>query len=235
MILGTNGEKMSKSRGNVINPDDVVNEYGADTLRLYEMFMGPLMAEKPWSETGLDGARRFLDRVYRFTVSEDTKKKMVDTPVKELELLYNQTVKKVSEDYDTLNFNTGISQLMIFLNEISKAPKINKEYVEGLVKMLSPIAPHMCEELWEKLGHTNSIAYEAWPKYDESKLVASTINIVVQVNGKLRDTLEVAQDASADDIKAMALASEKVKKFTEGLNVVKVIVVPKKLVNIVVK
>ncbi|MCR5706212.1 MAG: leucine--tRNA ligase [Acholeplasmatales bacterium] len=235
MILGTNGEKMSKSRGNVINPDDVVNEYGADTLRLYEMFMGPLMAEKPWSETGLDGARRFLDRVYRFTVSEDTKSKMVDTPVKELELLYNQTVKKVSEDYDSLSFNTGISQLMIFLNEASKAPKISREYVEGLVKMLSPIAPHMCEELWEKLGHTNTIAYEAWPKYDPAKLVASTINVVVQVNGKLRDTLEVAQDASADDIKAMALASEKVKKFTDGLNIVKVIVVPKKLVNIVVK
>ena len=235
MILGSNGEKMSKSRGNVVNPDDVVRDYGADSLRLYEMFMGPLMAEKPWSETGLDGARRFLDRVYRFVAKVNSNIEFVDEETPALDMIYNQTVKKVSEDYDNLCFNTAISQMMIFLNEATKQTKVNKAYVEGFVKMLSPITPHLGEELWEMLGHNNTIAYESWPTYDPSKLVSDTIFMMVQVNGKLRDKIEVALDEKEDKIKEIALSSDKVKQFTDGLNIVKVIVVPKKIVNIVVK
>ena len=235
MILGSNGEKMSKSRGNVVNPDDVVRDYGADSLRLYEMFMGPLMAEKPWSEAGLDGARRFLDRVYRFIKGINSNIEFVNEETPALDLVYNQTVKKVSEDFDNLCFNTAISQMMIFLNEATKQPKVNKAYVEGFVKMLSPIVPHLGEELWEYLGHNNTIAYEPWPTYDKNKLVSDTIFMMVQVNGKLRDKIEVALDEKEDSIKEKALSSDKVKAFTDGLTVVKVIVVPKKIVNIVVK
>ncbi len=233
MILGENGEKMSKSRGNVINPDDVVRDYGADTLRLYEMFMGPLEQAKPWSTTGLDGARRFIDKVYRFVTTSSDKFTKDQTP--SLDMVYNQTVKKVSSDYDSLNFNTAISQMMIFMNEATKAPAVNIEYVEGLVKLLSPITPHICEELWQILGHSNTIAYEAWPKCDESKLVSATVNMVVQVNGKLRDKIEVAQDETQENVIAKALSSEQVKKFTDGHEIVKTIVVPKKIVNIVIK
>ncbi|MGM9971816.1 MAG: leucine--tRNA ligase [Anaeroplasmataceae bacterium] len=235
MILGENGEKMSKSRGNVINPDDVVREYGADTLRLYEMFMGPLEAAKPWSTTGLDGARRFLDRVYRFVTSEESKKKFSIEYTPNLEMIYHQTVKKVSSDFDSLNFNTAISQLMIFLNEATKADKIYIGFVEGFVKLLSPIAPHICEEMWSMLGHNSTIAYEAWPTYDEEKTISHNIFMMVQVNGKLRDKIEVTLDEANDSIIKKALESEKVKQFTDGHEIVKTIVVPKKIVNIVIK
>lgn len=235
MILGENNEKMSKSRGNVVNPDDVVLEYGADTLRLYEMFMGPLEASLPWSSKGLEGARKFLDRVWRFcTVEEYTSKFTLENDGK-LDRIYHQTVKKVSLDFDSLNFNTAIAQMMTFLNEAYKAEAIYKPYVEGFIKLLSPICPHMCEELWSMYGHTDTIAFEAWPEYDETKLVLETISLVIQVNGKLRDHLEVAVDLSNEEIIKLALQRERVQMFTEGHKVVKTIVVPKRLVNIVVK
>ena len=235
MILGENNEKMSKSRGNVINPDDVVNDFGADTLRLYEMFMGPLEASLPWSTKGLEGARKFLDRVYRLITEEEYTKKIVKEYDKELEIVYNQTVKKVTNDYDSLNFNTAISQMMIFVNECYKAEKIYIGFIEGLVKMLSCITPHLGEELWQILGHNNTIAYEAWPTYDEAKTVLAVATIVVQVNGKVRDKINVPMNASAEDIKKLAKNSERVKAFVENKEIVKEIVVPNKLYNIVVK
>ena len=235
MILGENNEKMSKSRGNVVNPDDVVKDFGADTLRLYEMFMGPLEASLPWSTKGLEGARKFLDRVWRFYANEEYASKFTDVNDGSLDKIYHQTVKKVSADFDKLNFNTGIAQMMTFLNEAYKANSIYRPYAEGFIKLLSPIVPHLGEEIWEMLGHDTTIAYEAWPTYDEAKLASDTICLIVQVNGKLRDRIEVDANASDDTIKELALASQKVKAFTDGHMIVKTIVVPKKLVNIVVR
>ncbi|MGG3493869.1 leucine--tRNA ligase, partial [Brevibacillus choshinensis] len=211
MILGENNEKMSKSKGNVVNPDDILNSHGADTLRMYEMFMGPLDASIAWSTKGLDGARRFLDRVYRLFVSDsgELNEKIVDTSkVTGMERVYHQTVKKVTEDYEGLRFNTGISQLMVFVNEGYKADILPKKYMEDFVKMLSPIAPHIAEELWEKLGHNETIAYEAWPTYDESKLVEDEVEIVLQVNGKNREKLLIASDSTKEQMEEMALANE---------------------------
>ena len=235
LILGENNEKMSKSRGNVVNPDDVINEYGADTLRLYEMFMGPLEASLPWNAKGLEGSRKFLDRVWRFYYNEEFSSRFTDVNDGSLDKVYHQTVKKVTNDYDNLAFNTAIAQMMIFMNEAYKAEKVYRPYMEGFIKLLSPICPHIAEEIWTDLGHEGTIAYEAWPTYDESKLVSDTLGLVVQVNGKLRDKIEVAADADNDSIISTALASEKVKAFTEGHQIIKTIVVPKKLVNIVVR
>ena len=235
MILGENGEKMSKSRGNVVNPDDVVKQYGADTLRLYEMFMGPLEASLPWSPQGLEGSRKFLDRVWRFYTLDEYLSKFSDENDGSLDIIYNQTVKKVSSDFDSMNFNTAIAQMMTFLNEAYKAQKVYRPYMEGFIKLLSPICPHICEEIWEMLGHTDVLTYSAWPTYDESKLMLNTISMVIQVNGKLRDKIEVSIEMNNDDIIKMALESEKVQAFTAGKEIVKTIVVPKKLVNIVVK
>ena len=235
LILGENNEKMSKSRGNVVNPDDVINEYGADTLRLYEMFMGPLEASLPWNAKGLEGARKFLDRVWRFYNSEEYQARFTDENDGSLDKVYHQTVKKVTNDFDNLGFNTAIAQMMIFMNDVYKAEKVYRPYMEGFIKLLSPICPHIAEEIWADLGHDKTIAYESWPTYDESKLTSDTLNLVVQVNGKLRDKIEVAVDADNDVIIATALASEKVKAFTDGHEVIKTIVVPKKLVNIVVR
>ncbi|MDE6947436.1 MAG: leucine--tRNA ligase [Anaeroplasmataceae bacterium] len=235
MILGENNEKMSKSRGNVVNPDDVVMEYGADTLRLYEMFMGPLEASLPWSSKGLEGARKFLDRVWRFYNNEEYTSKFTENNNGSLDRIYHQTVKKVSLDFDSLNFNTAIAQMMTFLNEAYKAEEIYKPYVEGFIKLLSPICPHMCEELWQDLGHKNTISYASWPSYDETKLALDVVSMVIQVNGKLRDKLEVPADLDKDQIIKLALQSQRVQQFTEGHTIVKTIVVPKKLVNIVVK
>lgn len=192
MILGEGNEKMSKSKGNVVNPDDIVKSHGADTLRLYEMFMGPLDAAIAWSENGLDGSRRFLDRIWRLLVTEENQitDKVVDEQTPELDKVYNQTVKKVTEDFDTLNFNTAISQMMVFINDCYKQDKLSKAYVEGFVKMLSPIAPHISEELWAKLGHDDTIAYEEWPTFDPSLLVDNEVEIVIQVNGKLKEKLK---------------------------------------------
>ena len=230
MILGPNGVKMSKSRGNVINPDEIVEAYGADTLRLYEMFMGPLDASKPWSETGVEGSRRWLDRVYRLIVESD---KVVNENDGELDYIYNATVKKVTEDYEALAFNTAISQMMIFVNEAYKAKTLYKGYAEGLVQMLSCIAPHVGEEMWQKLGHDEGISYAKWPTYDPSKLVVAEVEMAVQVNGKLRAKITVAKDEDQEKVKEIALA-ENVKKFTEGKEIKKIIVVPNKIVNIVV-
>ena len=230
MILGEDGSKMSKSRGNVINPDVVVNEFGADTLRVYEMFMGPLDAMKPWSTKGVDGARRFLERIYRLF----TEVIEIDDTNKEMEKVYHQTVKKVTEDYEILHFNTAIAQMMIFTNEAYKHPKIAREYLEGFLKLLSPIAPHIAEELWEKLGHNETITYETWPTYDDSKTKEQLVTIVVQINGKVRDKIEVSADLDQEEIKKIALGSSKVQEYIGNNPLRKVIVVPNKLVSIVI-
>ena len=235
MILGENNEKMSKSRGNVVNPDDVVNQYGADTLRLYEMFMGPLEASLPWSSNGLEGARKFLDRVWRYYNSEEYTSKWVDENDGTLDRIYHQTVKKVSNDYDHLRFNTAIAQLMVFLNEAYKAGKVYRPYIEGFVQLLSPVCPHLGEELWAVLGHKETIAYSAWPLYDESKLVSETVLMVVQVNGKLRDKMEVPVDASEETVIDQALKSDKIQSFLSGHTLLKTIVVARKLVNFVIR
>lgn len=232
MILGGNGEKMSKSKGNVINPDDIVNQYGADTLRVYEMFMGPLEASKPWSDNGVDGARKWLDRVYRLVIESD---KLNDENDHSLDYIYHSTVKKVTNDYETLGFNTAISQMMIFVNEAYKAKTLYRPYAENLVKMLSCIAPHIGEEMWQLLGHDESIAYTSWPTYDESMLVLSTVEMAVQVNGKLRAKITVNKDEDDEVVKEIALSQDNVKTHTEGKNIVKIIVVKNKIVNIVVK
>ncbi|GBX91168.1 leucyl-tRNA synthetase [Staphylococcus aureus] len=237
MILGEGNEKMSKSKGNVINPDDIVQSHGADTLRLYEMFMGPLDAAIAWSEKGLDGSRRFLDRVWRLMVNEDgtLSSKIVTTNNKSLDKVYNQTVKKVTEDFETLGFNTAISQLMVFINECYKVDEVYKPYIEGFVKMLAPIAPHVGEELWSKLGHEESITYQPWPTYDEALLVDDEVEIVVQVNGKLRAKIKIAKDTSKEEMQEIALSNDNVKASIEGKDIMKVIAVPQKLVNIVAK
>ncbi len=240
MILGDNHEKMSKSKGNVVNPDDVVESYGADTLRLYEMFMGPLDASISWSEDGLAGANKFLERVWRLFINNDDDNTvredfLLDSNDGKLDKVYNETVKKVTEDFDALHFNTAISQMMVFVNEANKADDMPKEYAEGLVKLLSPIAPHMMEEIWSKFGHDDSITYAKWPTFDESKLVTDTVDLIIQVNGRLRDKLSVPLDTDKEKVKELALSDEKVQKFLDGKDVVKVIVVPNKIVNIVVK
>ncbi|WP_078414086.1 leucine--tRNA ligase [Priestia abyssalis] len=235
MILGENNEKMSKSKGNVVNPDDIVESHGADTLRLYEMFMGPLEASIAWSTKGLDGSRRFLDRVWRLFVNEDgtLSDKIQESSDTSLERVYHQTVKKVTEDYEGLRFNTGISQLMVFINDAYKAEVLPKPFVEGFVKILSPICPHIAEELWAKLGHSETISYEAWPAYDEAKLVEDKVEIVVQVNGKVRTKLNISPKASKEQMEEIAMADESVQQQIEGKTIRKVIAVPGKLVNIV--
>ena len=235
MILGENNEKMSKSRGNVVNPDDVVKQYGADTLRLYEMFMGPLDASIAWSENGLEGSRKFLDRVWRLIVDENGKLRDRITTFNDgkLDKVYNQTVKKVTEDFENLHFNTAISQMMVFVNEAYKADALPYAYIEGFVQLLAPIAPHIAEELWEILGNEGGISYVAWPTYDEAALVESEVEIVCQINGKVRAKLMVPVDSSKEALEELALANEQVKEQIAGKTVRKVIAVPNKLVNIV--
>lgn len=215
MILGDNNEKMSKSRGNVVNPDDIVASHGADSLRLYEMFMGPLEAALPWSTNGLDGSRKWLDRVYRLFIEQD---KLSDENDHSLDRVYHQTVKKVTDDFETLGFNTAISQMMIFINECYKAETVYKEYAFNFIKMLSCIAPHICEEMWQMLGHDSSIAYETWPTYDENMLVSETVEMGVQVNGKLRAKIQVTKDTDDEAVKEIAFEQENVKAHTEGKN-----------------
>ncbi len=229
MILGEDGVKMSKSKGNVINPDDIVNEYGADTLRVYEMFMGPLDAMKPWSTTGVDGARRFLDRVYRLVTEMVT----IDESNKVLEKIYHQTVKKVTEDIESLHYNTAISQLMIFTNEAYKNPSMPKEYVEGFIKMIAPFAPHLGEELWNLTGHSETITYEPWPVFEEAKTINQEVTVVVQINGKVRDKLQVNVDTPKEELEKLALSSSKVQNYLNGQTPKKVIVILNKLVSIV--
>src|SRR5699024_8877699 len=218
MILGEGNEKMSKSKGNVINPDDIVHSHGADTLRLYEMFMGPLDAAIAWSENGLDGSRRFLDRVWRLLVNEDgtLTTKIVDTNDKSLDKSYHQTVKKVTEDFNSLNFNTAISQLMVFINDCYKADELYRPYIEGFVKMLAPITPHIGEELWSKLGYNETITYQPWPNFDESLLIDDEVEIVVQVNGKVRAKLNIPKDTSKEQMEALAFDNAQIKAEVEG-------------------
>jgi len=233
MILGENGIKMGKRYPEyAVNPLDVINEYGADTLRLYEMFMGPLEASKPWSKSGVEGARKFLDRVWRLIVESGTVKEKEN---KNLEKSYHKMVKKVTNDFESLAFNTAISEMMIFVNACNKEAVIPKEYAEGLVKLLNPIAPHITEEMWEKLGHNKTIAYEEWPKYDEAKTVDTDVTVGVQVNGKMRTTISYDKGASKEEILELALNDENVKKHIEGKEIIKEIVIPEKIVNIVVK
>jgi leucyl-tRNA synthetase len=239
MILGTNHEKMSKSKGNVVNPDDIVASHGADTLRLYEMFMGPIDAAIPWSETGIDGSRRFLDRIWRLFVTAEgslTKAVSRDSAANEaFEKAYHQTVKKVTEDFTIMHFNTGIAQLMTFINEAYKQEKIPAYMAEGFIKLLSPVAPHISEEIWSLLGHDESVENSAWPTYDASKLVEEEIEIIVQVNGKIRARFNVGKGTSRKELEKKAMNDDHVKEHLDGKSVKKVIAVPDKLVNIVAK
>ena len=233
MILGENGIKMGKRYPEyVVNPSDIVKAYGADTLRLYEMFMGPLEASKPWSKQGVEGAKKFLERIYRLYTESN---KICDEDNNNLELAYNKLVKKVTNDFENLSFNTAISEMMVFINAVYKEDKFPKDYAEGFIKLLNPIAPHITEELWETLGHNNTIAFEAWPEYDESKLESEEIEIGVQVNGKLRGSIKVNNNMTESDMVNLALDNDNVKKFTENKEIIKTIVIKKRIVNIVVK
>jgi leucyl-tRNA synthetase len=216
----------------LVNPSDVVNGYGADTLRLYEMFMGPLEVSKPWSDQGVEGARRFLNRVWAFFTEAEN---IVDGEVPALEKIYHKSVKKITEDFEKLAFNTAISQMMIFVNAVYKEGKCPREYAEGLIKMLSCICPHVGEEMWQVLGHNDTIAYESWPTYDESKCADDSVEVAVQVNGKLRATVMLPINCDKDEAIAIAKADEKVQAAIEGKTVIKEISVPNKIVNIVVK
>ena len=233
MILGENGIKMGKRYPEfVINPSDIVRDYGADTLRLYEMFMGPLEVSKPWSSAGVEGAKRFIVRVWNFFTEPAN---LTDDNDGALTKIYHQTVKKVTDDFEALAFNTAISQLMIFMNAAYKAGKCPKEYAEGIIKMMSCITPHVCEEMWQKLGHNDTIAYEPWPVYDEKELVVDTIEIAVQINGKVRGKINVGVDEVQDSAIAKAKANPDVAAAIEGKNIVKEIYVKGRIVNIVAK
>lgn len=233
MILGANGQKMGKRYPQyVVDPMKVSQTHGADTLRLYEMFMGPLEADKPWDNKGLDGALKFLDRVWRLYTEE---KKDFNKENINLEKIYHKTVKSVTNDYEKLSFNTAISHLMVFINAVYKETVFPKEYAEGFLKLLNPIAPHITEELWQMLGHNTTMAYEPWPCYDESKVVDEEFDIAVQVNGKLRATITINLNDDEETIKKKALSNENVIRHTEGKDIVKVIVIKNKIVNVVVK
>lgn len=236
MILGENHEKMSKSKGNVVNPDDIVNQYGADTLRLYEMFMGPLEESVPWGEKGLHGSYKWIQRIWRLFVDDDNKLRDRITTINDgkLDKIYNQTVKKVTEDFGRMHFNTGISQLMVFVNDAYKVDDLPVEYMEGFVKMISPIMPHVAEELWSFFNESDTIAYQTWPTYDESQLVEDEIEMVVQVNGKVKGHIKVAKDLDKAAVQKIALANEHVHSTIDGQDIRKLIVVPGKIVNIVI-
>jgi leucyl-tRNA synthetase len=240
MILGEDSNKMSKSRGNIVNPDDVIAQYGADTLRLFEMFIGPLAATKPWSTRGIEGVYRFLNRVWRLFIIENGNVNPAIKDVKsskEIDIIINKAVKEITLDIEDedMKFNTCVSEMMIFVNEISKYEVIPKSVMEKFVKVLSPFAPHLADELWNMFGHQGTVAYEPWPEYDESKLVKQKVTVVGQVNGKVRTRLEVESGTDEETLKKLMMKDEKIKKHTEGKQIVKEIVVKNKLVNIVVK
>jgi leucyl-tRNA synthetase len=237
MILGENNEKMSKSKGNVVNPDDVIASHGTDTLRVYEMFMGPLEATKPWSTSGVDGSHRFLNRVWRLFIDEEG---ALSSKIKEgvgseaFIRVWHQTIKKVTEDMENLRFNTAISQLMVFINEAYKQDELTKEAMKDFAVLLSPLAPHIAEELWQVLGHQDTITYAAWPSFDESKLVESEAEIVIQFSGKIKFRKMVQANLTKDELESLILADDQVQQEIAGRVIRKVIVVPSKLVNIVV-
>ena len=233
MILGEDGEKMSKSRGNVINPDIIVDGYGADTLRLYEMFMGPLEKVKPWSMNGVKGVYNFINKTYRFFA--DSENHSLEHESEQTKKLLHQTIKKVTNDIEGLKFNTAISQMMIFTNHCAKEGKVAKDTVENFMLLLAPFASHVAEEIWEICGHKDGIAYMTWPKHDESLVVEDLVTMAIQVNGKMRGTIEAAKDISKDDFLAQAKENTKVQKHLEGKNIIKEIYVPGKICNIVAK
>jgi leucyl-tRNA synthetase len=234
MILGANGIKMGKRYPEfIVDPNVIVDVYGADTLRLYEMFMGPLEASKPWSEQGVEGARKWIDRVWRLCM--EMPEKITEEPTPELDYVFNYTVKKVTEDIDTLNFNTAISQMMIFINECYKAEKVNRDMIVSFIKILSPIAPHVCEEIYQHYTGADTIAYEAWPSYSEEALEKRMVEIAVQVNGKVRGKLSVAMDTPQEELEKQALALESVQNFIAGKQIRKVIAIVNRIVNIVAK
>ncbi len=237
LILGPDGEKMSKSRGNVVNPDEVIELYGADSIRLYEMFMGPLEDAKPWSTNGIVGVRRFLDKVWGMRMKFEIRnsKSEENSKVENIKKIVHKTIKKVTDDIDAFKFNTAISQMMICVNAMMEFEEVPREEYEMLIAILAPFAPHLAEEIWSDLGHTTSIFDEAWPTYDPGLLVDELVPIAIQVNGKLRATVELSPDLPEKDVQDRALATENVIKFVEGKEIVKVIFVPGRLINIVVK
>ena len=235
MILGEDSRKMSKRWGNVVDPNDMINEYGADALRIYEMFMGPLEAMKPWSSKNVEGISRFLDRVWRLFINEDGSLAVTaDEPSKDVLRVMHQTIAKVTEDVEALKFNTAISQMMVFVNEIMKQPARPRVVLEPFLLALAPFAPHLGEELWRRLGHSDSLAYAPWPSYDKALCIENAVTVAVQVNGKLRATLELPRGAEEADVQAAALADERISRHVIGGTIRKVIHVKDKLLNLVV-
>ena len=230
MILGDNNEKMSKSRGNVVNPDDIVRDFGADTLRCYEMFIGDFEKSAPWSENGVKGCRKFLDKVWRTQELVDE-----DSNFEKMETLTHQTIKKVSEDYENLKFNTAIAQLMTLLNEFNNLDKISKEQYKIFLILLNPVCPHITEEIWQRMGYEGYVHEASWPEYDESKTILDVIELPIQVNGKLRTTVEIGRDASEDEVFEKAIKDDVVAKYLENKNVIKKIYVKGRIFNIIVK
>ena len=239
MILGDDGTKMSKSRGNVINPEEIMDEYGSDSMRLYEMFMGPLNKSKPWSTKGLQGCYRFVNKLWSIIVDENgnLSSKIVDNDEEDKDTLFlhHQTIKKLGEDIENLHFNTAVSQLMIYCNHLQKCSTVSKKLIEELVIILSPFVPHLSEEFWSLLGHSETITYQPWPQFDESLIQLDEVTIAVQVNGKLRANINIAKDSGEKDVISEAMSLENVKKFTSDGNIVKTIYVPNRLLNFVVK
>lgn len=238
IILGADGEKMSKSRGNTVSPDEVINEYGADALRLYELFKGPLDQGLPWNPNGPSGARKFIERIYRLYVDDSLRSRWTKDDYAPLDTIYNQTIEKVTHDFEDLHFNTAIASLMVLVNEFYRAERLPVSMLEGLAKMIAPICPHLGEELWSLMGHKDLIDFEAWPKADSSKSQANEVIYAVEVNGKVRAKVPFKVNATKEELeefKKSCYEIETVKKFTEGKTIVKTIVVPNKIVNIVVK
>lgn len=238
IILGADGEKMSKSRGNTVSPDEVINEYGADALRLYELFKGPLDQGLPWNPNGPSGARKFIERIYRLFVDDSLRSRWTKDDYAPLDTIYNQTIEKVTHDFEDLHFNTAIASLMVLVNELYRAERLPVSMLEGLAKMIAPICPHLGEEIWSLMGHKDLIDFEAWPKADSSKSQANEVIYAVEVNGKVRAKIPFKVNATKEELeefKKSCYEIETVKKFTEGKTIVKTIVVPNKIVNIVVK
>lgn len=238
IILGADGEKMSKSRGNTVSPDEVINEYGADALRLYELFKGPLDQGLPWNPNGPSGARKFIERIYRLYVDDSLRSRWTKDDYAPLDTIYNQTIEKVTHDFEDLHFNTAIASLMVLVNEFYRAERLPVSMLEGLAKMIAPICPHLGEEIWSLMGHKDLIDFEAWPKADSSKSQANEVIYAVEVNGKVRAKVSFKVNATKEELeefKKSCYEIETVKKFTEGKTIVKTIVVPNKIVNIVVK
>ena len=239
MILGDDGTKMSKSRGNVINPEEIMDEYGSDSMRLYEMFMGPLNKSKPWSTKGLQGCYRFINKLWSILVDENgnLSSKIIDSDEEDKDTLFlhHQTIKKLGEDIENLHFNTAVSQLMIYCNHLQKCSTVSKKLIEELVIILSPFVPHLSEEFWSLLGHAETISYESWPQFDEELIQLDVVTIAVQVNGKLRANINIAKDSDEKDVVTEALSLDNVEKYTSNGSIIKTIYVPNRLLNFVVK